>query len=158
MKLRWKLGIAIPVLLLVTCVVCWSTMQGFRDWVRTWVYFVAVETDLTIHPPPPRCKAREAEFNARADRITQNAKSALKIGTKKEDVMRFFASENIPVTFSSYSAGNVAEGTIDVKGDAACRSLACGDDAALIGVRVAVDESGTVLSDPVVIKMYTDCL
>ncbi len=41
---------------------------------------------------------------------------------------------------------------------AECENLACGDDSSLIGVRVKVDIDGTVLADPVVIGMYTDCL
>jgi len=39
-----------------------------------------------------------------------------------------------------------------------CSSLACGDDSSLIGVQVDVDGNGTVVSDPVVVGMYTDCM
>jgi hypothetical protein len=158
MKLRWKIGISIPVALLVAGVACWFTMPGFRDWVRVSMYFVIVETDLTLHPPPPRCKAREAEFNARVERIRQDAKDALKVGTKKEDVIRLFASEGISPSFSQMGAESWAQGEIDFRGDSACRSLACGDDSKLIGVRVDVDGDGTVVAEPVVATMYTDCL
>jgi len=72
--------------------------------------------------------------------------------------MRFFASEKIPVTFSQLDGQNEAEGGIDVKGDAECGSLACGDDSAWIGIRVDLDENGAVSSDPVVVGGYTDCL
>jgi hypothetical protein len=82
----------------------------------------------------------------------------LKIGTKKDDVIRFFAAENIPVIFDQIAGQNEATGTIFVQGDRECRSLACGDDAALIGVRVDVDESGTVESKSVVVGMLTNCL
>jgi len=159
MKLKWKLGIATPISLIIIGITCWYTSVRFQEWAEEWIYFVRVETALTIHPPPPRCKAREAEFESRVNRIERDAKDALKIGTKKEDVIRFFASENIPVDFEPLDQGYEAVGTIYLKGDAACFSLACGNDAALIGVRVDVDEEGTVISAPVVIgPMYTDCL
>jgi hypothetical protein len=158
MKLRWKLGIAIPAALIAAGAICWYTMPGLREWVDISIYFVTVETELKIHPPPSRCKAREAEFSARVDRTKQHAKSALKVGTKKEDVIRFFASEGLPVYFLRDLGKSWAQGEINVKGDAACFSLACGDDAALLGVRVDVDENGAVISIPVVVGMYTNCL
>jgi hypothetical protein len=158
MKLKWKLGIAIPIAMLVICFICWLRIAGFRDWVRMWVYFVTRETELTIHPPPPRCKVREVDYNSKRERIERDAKNALRIGTRREDVIRFFFSEKIPVTFEQIAGQNEASGEIDIQGDAECGSLACGNDSALIGVRVNVDENGTVLSDPVVIGMYTDCL
>ncbi len=113
-----------------------------------------------VRPIPPHCKQRAADFEARVNRIKADAKATLKPGTKKADVASFFASENIPVTFFSADPdrGQEAEGTIYVTGDAACSSGACGDDSALIGVRVELDENGTVQSDPVVVGMYTDCL
>ena len=73
-------------------------------------------------------------------------------------MIRFFTSEGIPVTFDQIAERDEATGTIFVQGDAACGSLACGDDSALIGVRVDVDENGTVVSQPVIVGMYTDCL
>jgi hypothetical protein len=155
MKLKWKLGMAVPAALLIAIAVCWLTMGRFRERVSEWVYFATVETDLAIHPPPARCKSREAEFESRVKRIERNAKNSLKLGTKKSDVIRFFASENIPLAFLE---GTGATGTVYVEGDAACRSLACGDDAALVGVRVDVDKNGTVVAEPVVVGMYTDCL
>ena len=152
MKLKWKIGIAVPMAGLIIAVACWLTMDSFREWARDWIYFAQVETRLMLHPPPPRCKMRQAEFNSQADRLEANAMKLLKMGTKKREVVQFFESENIPVTFEPV-------GTIYLKGDAGCFSLACGDDAALIGVRVDVDEEGTVISAPVVVgPMYTDCL
>jgi hypothetical protein len=73
-------------------------------------------------------------------------------------VVRFFASENIPLTFNQIGQDHEASGTVYFKGLAECESFACGDDSTLIGVRVKVDIDGTVLSDPVVIGMYTNCL
>jgi hypothetical protein len=154
MKLRWKIGIAILATLLVSGAVDWFTGQD----IRILVYFVTMKVDLALHPPPPRCKQRADEFNARVARIQQDAKNSLKVGTKKDDVVRFFAAEKIPVTFVQMAGQNEATGTITSRGDAACRSIACGDDAALIGVRVDVDESGTVESNPVVVGMLTNCL
>ena len=82
----------------------------------------------------------------------------MKIGATRDDVAHFFASESIPVDFVDLAGKREAMGTIFVKGMAECASVACGDDAALIGVRVDVDEKGTVLSEPVVVGMYTNCL
>jgi hypothetical protein len=159
MKLKWKIGIAVPMAGLIIAVACWLTMDSFREWARDWIYFAQVETRLMLHPPPPRCKMRQAEFNSQADRLEANAMKLLKMGTKKREVVQFFESENIPVTFEPLDQGYEAVGTIYLKGDAGCFSLACGDDAALIGVRVDVDEEGTVISAPVVVgPMYTDCL
>jgi len=154
MKLRWKVGIGIAVVLLAAGVVDWFAGQDLR----ALVYFVTTKVDLAIHPPPPRCKQRADEFNAREERIERDANNSLKIGTKKDDVIRFFAMEDIPVAFDQIAGRHEATGTISFKGDAACRSIACGDDSALIGVRVDVDESGTVQSKPVVVGMMTDCL
>lgn len=158
MKLPWKYGITIPAVVLAIGVVCWFMSNGFRNWVGAQTYFVMRETQLAIHPPPPRCKVREAEFTSRVERIKRDAKGSLEIGSKKSDVIRFFASEGIPVTFDEIVGRDEATGTIFVHGDAACGSLACGDDSALIGVRVDVDENGTVVSPPVVVGIYTDCL
>jgi hypothetical protein len=154
MKLRWKLGIAIPVVLLAVGVVCWFTVDDFQG----LVYVTIRGAQLAIHPPPPRCKQRADQFAERVERIKQSAKTSLKIGTKKDAVLRFFASENIKVDFVVMARQNEATGTTFVTGDPECSSIACGNDSALIGVRVDVDSDGTVVSDPVVVGMYTDCL
>ena len=150
MKLRWKLGIALPVALLATGTVCWFTGGYCRFWM--W------EAYQFVRPVPTRCKQRAADFEAKVKRIEANAKVSLKPGTNKADVTSFFASEKIPM--GSYQIGerNEVSGQIYVTGLAECASVACGNDSALIGVRVDVDENGTVVSDPVVMGMYTDCL
>jgi hypothetical protein len=151
MKVSWKLGIALPVTLLATGTVCWFTSPYCRFWI--W------EAYQSVRPVPTRCKQRAADFQARVKRIKASAKISLKPGTKKADVTAFFASEGIPMDSSYQTAGrNEVSGHIYVTGLAECSSVACGDDSALIGVRVDVDEDGTVLSDPVVVGMYTDCL
>jgi len=150
MKLRWKLGIAIPLALLAIGAVCWFTSAYFRFWI--W------EAYYSVRPVPRRCKQRAADFQARVKRIEAKAKVSLKPGTKKAGVISFFASENIPVEFYQVAGQNEASGQIYVTGLAECASVACGDDSALIGVRVDVDGNGAVVSDPVVVGMYTDCL
>lgn len=150
MKLRWKLGIALPVALLATGTVCWFTSGYCRFWI--W------EAYQSVRPVPTRCKQRAADFEARVKRIEANAKISLKPGTKKADVTRFFESEKIPMNSDHIAGRNEVSGQIYVTGLAECASVACGDDSALIGVRVDVDENGTVVSDPVVVGMYTDCL
>jgi len=90
--------------------------------------------------------------------MQRDAKNALKIGTKKDDVVRFFATENVPLTFDQIGQNREARGTLYFKGLSECENVACGDDSALIGVRVTVDIDGTVVSDPVVVGMYTNCV
>ena len=150
MKLRWKLGIGLPVALLATGVICWFTSSYCRFWM--W------EAYQSVRPIPTRCKQRAADFEAREKRIEANAKISLKPGTKKADVTAFFASEKIPMDSYQIAGRNQISGQVYVKGLTECSSVACGDDSAIIGVRVNVDENGTVVSDPVVVGMYTDCL
>jgi hypothetical protein len=97
------------------------------------------------------CKQRGAAYSARVETLKHEAYEKLKIGTKKDAVIRFFAENGIPVTFSR----DEASGTIHVTG---CAPSGCGSDAALLGLRVKVDEAGTVIADPVVGALYTDCL
>ena len=150
MKLRWKLGIGLPVALLAIGTVCWFTSVHCR--------FLMWEAYQFVRPVPMRCKQRSADFGARVKRIEANAKISLKPGTKKADVTSFFASEKIPMGFYQIAGQNEVSGQIFVTGLSECSSVACGDDSALIGVRVDVDENGTVVSDPVVVGMYTNCL
>lgn len=150
MKLRWKLWIALPVALLAIGIVCWFTSGYCRLWM--WVAY------QSVRPVPTRCKQRAADLEARVKRIEANAKVSLKPGTKKADVTNFFASEKIPMDSYQIDGRNEVSGQIYFTGLAECASVACGDDSALIGVRVDVDENGTVVSDPVVIAMNTDCL
>ena len=150
MKLRWKLGIALPTALLATGTLCWFTSGYCRFWM--W------EAYQFVRPVPTRCKQRAADIGARVKRIEANAKISLKPGTKKADVTTFFASEKIPMDSYQIAGRNEVSGQIYVKGLAECASVACGDDSTMIGVRVDVDENGTVVSDPVVVGMYSDCL
>jgi hypothetical protein len=93
------------------------------------------------------------------ERIKADAKNSLKPGTKKPDVVRFFASQNIPLAFFPAEHNReYATGTVYVSGLAVCENVACGDDAALIGLSVIMDGNGTVVSDPEVVGMYTNCL
>lgn len=150
MMLRWKLGLTFPVVLFVTATVCWFSSAYCRFWM--W------EAYQSVRPVPKQCKQRTLDFQARVKQVEANARMSLKPGTKKADVTAFFASENIPMGFYKMAGQNVASGQIFMTGLTECASVACGDDSALIGVRVDVDENGTVVSDPVVVGMYTNCL
>jgi len=153
MTLRRKPGIAALVLLAIG-VVCWFVVGDFRS----WVYFALRGAHFALHPSPPRCKQRAAAFSVKVERMQRDANDSLKVGTRKGDVVRFFASENVPLSFDQIGQDRQARGTLFFKGLAECENFACGDDSALIGVRVNVDGEGTVVSDPVVIGMYTDCM
>jgi hypothetical protein len=140
--------------LLAIGAVSWFASDKFRDLV-----LLAVRGDyIAVRPTSRQCKKRAEEFQAKVEVIKRDAKRSLKVGAKKDDVARFFASENIPLTFDRIGPDHEATGTIYFKGIAECENLACGDDSSLIGVRVKVDIDGAVLVDPVVIGMYTDCL
>ena len=83
--------------------------------------------------------------------MKQDAAEVLKVGTKKDVVIRFFQDNGIPPSF----VGDEVTGTIFLKG---CAPPGCGTDDALLGLRVQVDKQGTVVTDPVVGALYTDCL
>jgi hypothetical protein len=153
MTLRRRLGIA-AIALLAIGAVSWFAVEDFRS----FVYLALRGAYFAVHPVPSRCKERAAEFQARVELIKRNAKNSLKVGARKDDVAHFFASENIPVTIDQIGQDHEATGTVYLKGLAECENVACGDDSALIGVRVKVDIDGTVVSDPVVVGIYTDCL
>jgi hypothetical protein len=87
----------------------------------------------------------------RAEKLNQDARDGLVIGTKREAVVRFFEEHGLPVTF----ANGEASGTISVMG---CAPRGCGSDAALLGLRVKVDLDGTVIGAPVIGAIYIDCL
>ena len=101
------------------------------------------------------CKQRGAAFNSRVETLRREARDQLTIGTKKPNVIQFFADRQFPVTFAPLGNQLVATGTIHTTG---CAPSGCGTDDALIGVRVDVNEAGTVISEPVVVGMYTNCL
>ena len=97
------------------------------------------------------CKERGSALAAREEKLKRDAHQALSIGTGKEDVIRFFAENDIPVTFVEGEAA----GSIHVTG---CAPSGCGSNDALLGLRVKVDKEGTVISEPIVGGIYTDCL
>ena len=97
------------------------------------------------------CKQRGAAYAARAEKLKRDAHEKLSIGTRKDAVARFFAENGIPITF----VRGEASGTISTIG---CAPAGCGSDDALLGLRVKVDNEGTVIAEPVVGALYTDCL
>lgn len=97
------------------------------------------------------CKQRRAVYSARVEKLKRDAHGKLRVGTKKNAVISFFDENGIPVTFNRHEAS----GTIYTTG---CAPSGCGSDAALLGLRVEVDETGTVVSEPVVGALYTNCL
>jgi Na+-translocating ferredoxin:NAD+ oxidoreductase RnfG subunit len=97
------------------------------------------------------CKKRDDALTARVDELTREADAKLKIGTRKEAVVRFFAENGMPITFSP----DEASGIINTTG---CSPMGCGTDAAWIRLRVTVDKRGSVTSKPNVDGMYyIDC-
>ena len=97
------------------------------------------------------CKQRGAAYDARVEKLKRDAHETLKVGTKKDAVIRFFKENGIPVTFSREEAS----GTIYTTG---CAPSGCGSDDALIGLRVKVDQSGTVVAEASIGAIYTNCL
>jgi hypothetical protein len=103
------------------------------------------------------CKQRDAAFSQRIKIIKQDAHKQLKVGTKKDDVARFYTEHEIPFEVAQFKdVGAEVIGTLYTIGG--CAPLGCGNDNALIGVRVKVGADGTVIGEPEVVDMYTDCL
>jgi hypothetical protein len=106
-----------------------------------------------------RCQRRNAAFVRRIVSIKQDAHEQLKIGTKKANVARFYTEHKIPFEVVSWpfkDGGSEAIGTLYTIGG--CAPLGCGNDNALIGVRVKVDADGAAVGEPEVVSIYTDCL
>jgi hypothetical protein len=101
--------------------------------------------------PSTQCIARGKAYAARSEKLKQDAAEVLKVGAKKDAVIRFFQDNRTPPSF----VGDEVTGTIFLKG---CAPPGCGTDDALLGLRVKVDKEGTVVSAPVVGALYTDCL
>ena len=99
------------------------------------------------------CKERGKAYEIRVERLKCDARTALRIGTHQEDVIRFFQENGLPVSFDKLMSEY--EGTIYTKG---CAPAGCGSDDALLGLRVKVDSAGTVVGEPVVGAIYTNCL
>jgi hypothetical protein len=97
------------------------------------------------------CKQRGAAYQVRVESLEQAALEQLKIGTKKEDVVRFFAENKFPLSFGKSGA----TGTIYTTG---CSPFGCGTDEAVIDLSIELDEAGNVKSKPVVVGFYTNCL
>ena len=98
------------------------------------------------------CKQRAKALSVRVEVLKREARAKLKVVTKKDEAIRFFTDNGIPITFDPYGT---ASGTIYTTG---CAPFGCGLDSALIGVRVHVVGAGTVTSEPMVVGMYTNCL
>ena len=97
------------------------------------------------------CKQRGKAYSARVENLERDARQRLSIGTPKEDVIRFFRENGLPVSLDR----NEYEGTIYVEG---CAPAGCGTDAALLGLRVKADSTGAVAGVPKVGAIYTNCL
>jgi hypothetical protein len=106
---------------------------------------------LLSRHPNAACKLREKSYQERAEKLKTDAHAALTIGTRKDAVVRFFEANGLPLTLTS----SEASGTIHLLG---CAPTGCGSDDAILGLRVKVDGAGTVISEPVVGGIYTDCL
>jgi hypothetical protein len=97
------------------------------------------------------CKERGAAFNSRVESIKKDAQGQLKIGTKREEVSRFFKEHGIPFRDMAFEV----EGTLNTDG---CSPRGCGADSAQIDVHVKLDQAGAVSAEPTVVAMYTDCI
>lgn len=110
------------------------------------------------------CRQRNVDITQRIESIKKDAHEQLKLGTKKADVVRFYTEHKIPFEVVSWPfkdgeslvTGTEAIGTLYTNGG--CPPFGCGSDRLLIGVRVRVDADGTVIGEPEVVSMYTDCV
>jgi hypothetical protein len=97
------------------------------------------------------CKQRGIALNSQVDALKRAATDKLKIGKKKQDVIGFFAENKFPISFDR----SFATGTIYTLG---CSPNGCGTDEFLIVLKVKLDDSGSVQSEPVIGGGYTNCL
>ena len=97
------------------------------------------------------CQQRGKAYEARIETLKRDARVRLRIGTPKEDVVRFFKENGLSVSL----VRDEYEGTIYTDG---CAPPGCGSDAALLGLRVKADSSGAVAGEPIVGALYTNCL
>jgi hypothetical protein len=98
------------------------------------------------------CIRRGHVLQVKEEVLHREALAKLRVGAGNEEVTRFFDVHGMKVQF----AFGEASGTVLTTGCAPF--VGCGDDSALIGLRVRVDSAGTVTSQPVVVAMYTNCL
>lgn len=94
------------------------------------------------------CKQRDAAFRQRVESIEQDSHKQLTIGTKRDNIARFYAEQAIP--FDIFESEAI--GTLNTTGG--CAPLGCGTNSALIGVRVKLDRTGSVAEEAVVVAMY----
>ena len=98
-----------------------------------------------------RCAARNAQLQERVNRLQNDARERLKIGVTKANVARFFDEHGMTVTFGY----GVAQSSMNAVG---CAPFGCGRDDVIFGVSVNVNSEGTVVGEPHVSGIYTDCL
>jgi hypothetical protein len=103
------------------------------------------------HYHPVGCEKVTGAATARVDALKREAHEGLKIGMKKDAVIRFYASQTIPLTFDRHQAS----GEIYIHGG--CAPKGCGTDRLLVGLRVNVDAAGTVSAEPDVVTFFADC-
>jgi hypothetical protein len=101
------------------------------------------------------CETKESAFQARLQQLRRDAPEALKIGTTREQVLRFISENRL----QSSSDQSQARGWV-VLSRGCGRGWACsiGPDGGVISVSVTFDERGKVNSEPVVAAKYVrDC-
>jgi hypothetical protein len=106
---------------------------------------------LVLYQRAMACKRRGLALQQRIETLGRSAHDRLPVGTKKDEVVRFFEENQIPLMIQE----NEASGSILTSG---CCPFGCGSDAVLIGVKVKLDETGTAISTPDVVAMCTNCL
>jgi hypothetical protein len=121
----------IPAGLIITAFVVWIGVKQYRNHVR--------------------CAARNAAFRQQVEKLKNDARDQLRIGTPKDQIVRFFEHHAMRLTFDRGGAS----GTFQTTG---CPPFGCGADTAMVGVSVIIDSRGTVSGEPHVWGIYTDCL
>jgi hypothetical protein len=99
------------------------------------------------------CKAQGKAYGERIQKLKRDARDRLGAGAKREEVIRVFQENGLPVSFDKVN--NEYEGTITIKG---CSPAGCGTDNGILSILVKVDSSGKVVAEPVVSDLYIDCL
>ena len=98
-----------------------------------------------------RCKQRGAALTRELEILKRDSAKDLKVGTNKDEVVRFFSDHHIPFKILE----SEAFGVLRLDG---CAPLGCFTDDGFIGVHVPLDGAGVVAETPKVFHLYQDCL
>ncbi len=101
------------------------------------------------------CLRRGAALDARIERLKREANERLKIGTRKEDAVRFLKENGMSVAFYAVYGPTRIEGMTTQRG--CVQIFGCGDEVTIV-LDADVDAEGTVVGAPRFDERLMDCM